>query len=109
MPLHFIREDEIYNATTVTKGMKITTKPCGTTVLHVHNESNQLLCMQQQTVVCCCCDFTCACRYTRASFVFSYFSSKPIQTFRTAWSVKRLETSALCSSHMPQCHRSAHA
>jgi len=66
MPLNFRTDDGIYSAPSVTKSMKITTKPCecGKTVEHTHNESTQSLSMQLQAVVCCCCDVTCACYYT---------------------------------------------
>jgi hypothetical protein len=78
MPLNFRTEDEIYSALTVTKSTKIATKPCecGTTVLHVHNESTQLLCMQPQAVVHCCCDVTCACTYKELAWHLFIFPAK---------------------------------
>jgi len=84
MPLNFRTEDEIYSALTVTKSTKITTKSCecGTTVLHVHNESTQLLCMQLQAVVFCCCDVTCACRYTELAWHLFIFPANQLKHFK---------------------------
>lgn len=82
MPLNFRTEDEICNAPTVTKSMKIT-KPCecGTTVLHMH-ESTQLLRMQPQYVVCCCCDVTCACRYSELALHLFIFPANQLKHFK---------------------------
>jgi len=84
MPLDFRTEDEIYSALTVTKSTKITTKlcECGTIVLHTHNESTQLLCMQLQAVVCCCCDVTFTYRYTGLALHLFSFPANQLKHFK---------------------------